>query len=82
MEMNIKPYGKNGFRCVLCDKKFSTENLMAVHFSRRHKEEAMGVLRALMLPTQPLATGTSNWHDQIGQKAWTGRCPRTWTKQL
>ena len=42
MEMNVKPYGKNGMRCMLCDKKFSTENLMAVHFSRRHREEAMG----------------------------------------
>ncbi len=42
MEMNVKPYGKTGFRCMLCDKKFSTENLMGVHFSRRHREEAMG----------------------------------------
>ncbi len=46
MEMNVKPYGKNGLRCMLCDKKFSTENLMAVHFSRRHREEAMGESRA------------------------------------
>ncbi len=37
----MKPYGKHGLRCLLCDKKFSTENLMAVHFSRRHREEAM-----------------------------------------
>ncbi len=41
----MKPYGKTGLRCMLCDKKFSTENLMAVHFSRRHKEEAMGAMR-------------------------------------
>jgi hypothetical protein len=42
MEMNVKPYGKNGWQCMLCEKKFSTENLMAVHFSRRHRKEAMG----------------------------------------
>ena len=42
MEQNVEPYGKQGWRCLLCQKKFSTENLMAVHFSRRHRDEALG----------------------------------------
>ena len=83
--MNVKPYGKNGLRCMLCDKKFSTENLMAVHFSRRHREEAMGESRAVPMTfpcaSPPPLVSFGSYRAQSGLRVWTESCRRPWTKR-
>ena len=33
--------GKKKWRCELCEKEFSTVNIMRVHFEKAHKKEAM-----------------------------------------
>eukprot|EP00802_Teleaulax_amphioxeia_P031307 Tamp_34458.p1 GENE.Tamp_34458~~Tamp_34458.p1 ORF type:complete len:190 (-),score=55.38 Tamp_34458:32-574(-) len=41
MMAHSEQVGKKKWRCELCEKEFSTVNIMRVHFEKAHKKEAM-----------------------------------------